>query len=170
MNTPNKLTIVRMALVPVFIVLLLYVNRIAALVVFIVASATDWLDGYLARKNHEITNFGKFMDPLADKMLVTSALVCFVGTAQLPAWVAMIVIGRDLAVDGLRMVAASRDVVMAAGKSGKVKTAATMVVMCFMIAFSDIAWLNIAGAAIIVVLNLYSMYDYFSKNWKVLLD
>lgn len=174
LNTPNILTIIRMIFVPVFIVLLLYVSRIAACVVFVVASLTDWLDGYLARKNNEITNFGKFMDPLADKMLVTSALVCFVGLGWMPAWVAMIVIGRDLAVDGLRMLAASRNIVMAAGWSGKVKTAVTMVLIPVMLVFGEagvgILTINNISALIIVALNIISMVDYFMKNGKVILE
>lgn len=174
LNTPNILTIIRMIFVPVFIVLMLYVSRIAACVVFVVASLTDWLDGYLARKNNEITNFGKFMDPLADKMLVTSALVCFVGLGWMPAWVAMIVIGRDLAVDGLRMVAASRNIVMAAGWSGKVKTAVTMVLIPVMLVFGEagvgILTINNISALIIVALNIISMVDYFMKNGKVILE
>lgn len=174
LNTPNILTIIRMIFVPVVIVLLLYVSRIAACVVFVVASLTDWLDGYLARKNNEITNFGKFMDPLADKMLVTSALVCFVGLGWMPAWVAMIVIGRDLAVDGLRMVAASRNIVMAAGWSGKVKTAVTMVLIPVMLVFGEagvgILTINNISALIIVALNIISMVDYFKKNGKVILE
>ena len=174
LNTPNILTIIRMIFVPVFIVLMLYVSRIAACVVFVVASLTDWLDGYLARKNNEITNFGKFMDPLADKMLVTSALVCFVGLGWMPAWVAMIVIGRDLAVDGLRMVAASRNIVLAAGWSGKVKTAGTMVLIPVMLVFGEagvgILTINNISALIIVALNIISMVDYFMKNGKVILE
>lgn len=174
LNTPNILTIIRMIFVPVFILLLLYVSRIAACAVFVLASLTDWLDGYLARKNNEITNFGKFMDPLADKMLVTSALVCFVGLGWIPAWVAMIVIGRDLAVDGLRMVAASRNIVMAAGWSGKVKTAVTMVLIPVMLVFGEtgvgILTINNISALIIVALNIISMVDYFMKNGKVILE
>lgn len=174
LNTPNILTIIRMIFVPVFIVLLLYVNRIAACAVFVAASLTDWLDGYLARKNNEITNFGKFMDPLADKMLVTSALVCFVGLGWMPAWVAMIVIGRDLAVDGLRMLAASRNIVMAAGITGKVKTAVTMCLIPAMMIIGEIGigivTLNNISALIIVMLNIISMVDYFMKNGKVILE
>ena len=173
-NVPNILTIVRMALVPVFIALALTGANTGAVIVFIAASLTDWLDGYLARKDNEITNFGKFMDPLADKMLVTSALVCFVGLGALPAWAAMIVIGRDLAVDGLRMVAASRSIVMAAGWSGKVKTAVTMVLIPVMLVFGEagagIFTVNNISALIIAALNIISMVDYFKKNGKVILE
>lgn len=174
LNVPNILTIVRIALVPVFIACTLCGARVAAVVIFIAASLTDWLDGYLARRNNEITNFGKFMDPLADKMLVTSALVCLVGLGSLPAWAAMIVIGRDLAVDGLRMVAASRSVVMAAGRSGKVKTAVTMVLIPFMIVFGEagigVFTVSSVSALVIAALNIISMVDYFKKNGKVILE
>lgn len=174
MNVPNILTVLRMALVPVFIVTVLYINNIAAMVIFIIASATDWLDGYLARKNNEITNFGKFMDPLADKMLVTSALICFVSLGWMPAWVAIVVVSRDLAVDGLRMIAASRSIVMAAGMTGKVKTAVTMVCIPVMMVFGQagigILTVNNVCSLIILALNIISMADYFMKNGKVILE
>lgn len=174
LNVPNILTIIRILLVPAFIVSALYWSRIAAVVLFIAASLTDWFDGYLARKNNEITNFGKFMDPLADKMLVTSALLCFVQLGWLPAWGAMIVIGRDLAVDGLRMVAASRNIVMAAGMTGKVKTAVTMCLIPLMLVFGELGFgpitVNSVSALIIVALNIISMADYFIKNGKVILE
>lgn len=171
MNTPNKLTIVRVVLVPLFLICFLYWNRYVALAIFIIASLTDYLDGHLARKNNQITNFGKFMDPLADKLLVTTALICFVQTGQLPAWITIIVVGRDLAVDGLRMMAASQNIVMAAGWSGKIKTAVTMVSICLMITpLGDIAAVNWVCAALILILNAVSFADYFSKNGKLLLD
>jgi CDP-diacylglycerol--glycerol-3-phosphate 3-phosphatidyltransferase len=169
MNTPNMLTIMRVILVPVFF-FCIYWNRYVALAVFIIASLTDFLDGYLARKNNEITNFGKFMDPLADKLLVTTALICFAGMGQIPAWVPIIVVGRDLAVDGLRMVAASQNIVMAAGWSGKIKTAVTMVGICVMIVFHDNNVVNIVCYGLIVLLNIVSLIDYFHANGKVLLD
>lgn len=174
MNTPNLLTILRVLLVPVFYLFFaaesLDWGRTAALLIFIAASLTDFLDGYLARKNHEITNFGKFMDPLADKLLVTTALLCFTAAGQLPAWVTAIVVGRDLAVDGLRMLAASQGTVMAAGWSGKVKTAVTMVSICVMIVFYETDWVNAVGAALILILNLVSLVDYFWRNGGVLRD
>ncbi|MGM9521321.1 MAG: CDP-diacylglycerol--glycerol-3-phosphate 3-phosphatidyltransferase [Oscillospiraceae bacterium] len=169
MNIPNILTIVRVILVPVFF-LCLYWNRYFALAVFIAASLTDFLDGHLARKNNQITNFGKFMDPLADKLLVTTALISLACFGQIPAWVAIIVVGRDLAVDGLRMVAASRNIVMAAGWSGKIKTAVTMVSICVMLVFHDIELVNIICSGLILVLNIVSLVDYFHANGKVLLD
>ncbi len=169
MNVPNILTILRVVLVPVFY-LCFNLNCWVALGIFALASFTDFLDGYLARKNNQITNFGKFMDPLADKLLVTTALICFAASGQLPAWVTAIVVGRDLAVDGLRMLAASRNIVMAAGWSGKVKTAVTMAVICVMLVFGSYGAVNAVGAGLILVLNLISLVDYFHKNGHVLLD
>ena len=173
MNTPNKLTVMRMILVPVFMVTLLCWNRYVALAIFIIASLTDMLDGYLARKNNQITNFGKFMDPLADKLLLTAALLVFVDVGQMPCWVAMVVIARDLAVSGLRMVAASQGVIMAAGWSGKIKTAVSIVCICAMMTpVAEIAvgkiTVNEICCAIILILNVVSFIDYFSVNGKVL--
>ena len=133
MNLPNKLTVLRMVLVPVFMAVLLLWNRYVALGIFIFASLTDFVDGKLARSRGLVTNFGKFMDPLADKLLVLSAMVIFVQEGRMPGWVCMVVIARELAVSGLRMVAASNGVVMAAGWSGKIKTACTMVGLCVVI-------------------------------------
>ena len=169
MNVPNILTIMRVILVPVFFFCVFW-NSWAALVVFVIASLTDFLDGNLARKNNQVTNFGKFMDPLADKLLVTTALICFVQLGQIPAWAAIIVVGRDLAVDGLRMVAASRNIVMAAGWSGKIKTAVTMIVICVMLVFGEREIVNQIGAGLILLLNVISLVDYFHANGKVLLD
>lgn len=169
-NLPNKLTIMRVVLVPFFIVCLLYWNKYAALAIFIVASLTDWFDGRIARKYNLVSNFGKFLDPLADKLLVTSALVCFVQLGQLPAWVAIIVIGRDLAVDGLRMMAASKNIVMAAGWSGKIKTAVTMVAICLMMTPLCTPVVNTVCVALILILNVVSMTDYFVHNGQLLAD
>lgn len=166
-NIPNILTILRVVLVPVFFVFF-YWNKYAALAIFIIASLTDFLDGYLARKNNLVTSFGKFMDPLADKLLVTTALLCFADIGQIPMAVVVVVVGRDLAVDGLRMTAATKNVVMAAGWTGKVKTFATMVAICVMIVFSDIEYLNIIGSILILVLNVVSFVDYFWHNGKIL--
>jgi CDP-diacylglycerol--glycerol-3-phosphate 3-phosphatidyltransferase len=138
MNLPNKLTILRVLLVPVFMaVLLLGWSKWIALAIFVIACATDFLDGYIARRDNLITDFGKFMDPLADKLLVTSAMLIFVQWGQLPAWIVMTVIAREFAVSGLRMIAASKGVVMAAGWSGKIKTAATMVCIILMLTPSE---------------------------------
>ena len=169
MNVPNVLTILRVILVPVFF-FCFFVNEYVALTVFITASLTDFLDGHLARKNGQVTNFGKFMDPLADKLLVTTALICFVQVGQIPAWAAIIVVGRDLAVDGLRMVAASRNIVMAAGWSGKIKTGVTMIAVCVMIVFGEREIVNQICAGLILLLNVVSLIDYFHANGRVLME
>ena len=175
MNLPNKLTVLRMVLVPVFMAVLLLWNRYVALGIFIFASLTDFVDGKLARSRGLVTNFGKFMDPLADKLLVLSAMVIFVQEGRMPGWVCMVVIARELAVSGLRMVAASNGVVMAAGWSGKIKTACTMVGLCVMMVpkVADIAIfgsfaVNMLMWIIILVTTVVSGIEYFAKNGSVL--
>ena len=127
MNLPNKLTILRVMMIPVFIVFMLTdlggnFNKVIALVLFVTASLTDLLDGHLARKNNLVTNFGKFMDPLADKLLVCSALICFVANGQLPAWMVIVIIAREFIISGFRLIASDEGVVIAASYWGKVKT------------------------------------------------
>ena len=140
-----------------------------ALAIFIIASLTDMLDGKIARKYHLVTDFGKFADPLADKMLVTAAMLWFVEIGQMPAWALLIVIIREFAVSGLRMVASDKGRVIAAGWSGKVKTASTMV--CIVLMFLPIpAWLNTACVWVIALTTLYSGVEYFMKNKDVLSD
>ena len=138
MTTANKLTLCRVVMIPIFLVLL-YVDFTghlwAALAVFILASVTDFIDGYVARHYNQITDFGKFMDPLADKLLVMSAMAWFVEVAWMPAWAFFVVIARELAVTGLRLVAVEQGRVIAAAKSGKVKTACTMVGIILMLIF-----------------------------------
>ena len=176
MNLPNKLTVLRMILVPVFMAILLLGNKWVALAVFIVASLTDFVDGKIARARGLVTNFGKFMDPLADKLLVISAMVVFVEQGRMPSWVCMVVVARELAVSGLRMVAASNGVVMAAGWSGKIKTACTMVGLCVMMV-PQVADFAIAGSftvnmlmwIIILVTTVVSGVEYFIKNGAVLI-
>ena len=136
MNTPNKLTLVRILLIPVFLILLYCPfpgNRYVALGIFIVASLTDALDGHLARSRGQITDFGKFMDPLADKLLVIAAMLYFVEQWQMPAWVLLLVIAREFAVTALRLVAVDNGRVIAAGIAGKVKTVVTMLGICVML-------------------------------------
>ncbi len=176
MNLPNKLTVLRMILVPVFMATLLLWNRWVALGVFIVASLTDFVDGKIARSQGLVTDFGKFMDPLADKLLVISAMVIFVEQGKMPSWVCMVVIARELAVSGLRMVAASHGTVMAAGWSGKIKTACTMIGLCVMM--TPVADIAIAGSftvnvfvwIVILVTTVVSGVEYFAKNGKVLVE
>lgn len=191
MNLANKLTLFRVILVPVFIVLLA-VNKIPygvtiATIVFIIASITDKLDGYIARSRNQVTNFGKFMDPLADKLLVISALVCLIDKGLVPSWAVIIIIARELAVSGLRTIAASEGVILAAGWWGKIKTVIQMVaIIGFMLKLSivEIGALNkiiegsnfltgffnyvpMAAFILAVIATIFSGWDYFCKNRKV---
>ena len=169
MNTPNKLTLLRVLLVPAFVLLFYWqfpAHYLIATLVFVAAAITDAVDGHLARKNNQITDFGKFADPLADKMLVTAAMLWFVECGKMPAWALLIVICREFAVSGLRMVAAEQGRVIAAGWSGKVKTAATMV--CVILMFLPIpAFLNTLCVWVIALTTLYSGVEYFVKNLDV---
>ena len=170
MNTANKLTILRVFMIPVFL-LVLYLDvpnaNCWALAIFVIASLTDTLDGYIARHYNQTTDFGKFMDPLADKCLVTAAMLWFVEIGQMPAWALLVVIIREFGVSGLRMVAADKGRVIAAGWSGKVKTASTMV--CIVLMFLPIpAELNLACVAVIVFTTIYSGVEYFVKNRDVI--
>ncbi len=166
MNTANKLTMLRVILIPVFLIVL-YIgfegSRYVALAIFALASLTDFADGYIARSRGQITDFGKFMDPLADKVLVFAALLWFTQQGLIPAWATLIVIVREFAVTALRLVAVNRDRVIAAGISGKIKTAATMV--CIMLMFLPIPkiMVNIC-IGIIIAVTLYSGIEYFVKN------
>ena len=172
MNLPNKLTLLRIVLIlPFLLVLYLGVPGASyiALAIFILASLTDMLDGQIARKRNLVTDFGKFADPLADKMLVTAAMLWFVEIGQMPGWALLIVIVREFAVSGLRMVASDKGRVIAAGWSGKVKTASTMV--CIVLMFLPIPdVLNTLCVAVIVVTTIYSGVEYFLKNKDCLSD
>ncbi len=170
MNTANKLTILRVVMIPAFL-LVLYLNvpfsNYWALAIFAAASITDTLDGYIARHYNQITDFGKFMDPLADKCLVFAAMLWFVEVGQMPAWALLIVAVREFGVSGLRMVAADKGRVIAAGWSGKVKTAATMVcVILMLLPIPEIV--NQIGTAVIVLTTIYSGVEYFMKNADIL--
>ena len=172
MNLPNKLTLLRIVLILPFL-LVLYLDvpfaSYIALAIFIIASLTDMLDGQIARKRHLVTDFGKFADPLADKMLVTAAMLWFVERGQMPGWALLTVIVREFAVSGLRMVASDKGRVIAAGWSGKVKTASTMV--CIVLMFLPIpAVLNTVCVAVIVAATIYSGVEYFLKNKDCLSD
>lgn len=170
MNLPNKLTVLRIIMIIPFL-LVLYLDvpyaDYWALGIFILASLTDMLDGKIARKYNLITDFGKFMDPLADKMLVTAAMVWFVEIGQMAGWALLVVLLREFAVSGLRMVASDKGRVIAAGWSGKIKTASTMV--CVVLMFLPIPpWLNTACIAVIVVTTIWSGVEYFAKNRDVM--
>ncbi|MBQ7943317.1 MAG: CDP-diacylglycerol--glycerol-3-phosphate 3-phosphatidyltransferase [Lachnospiraceae bacterium] len=176
MNLPNKLTVLRVILVVPFVCCLLagwggaYSDWIA-LAIFIVASLTDLLDGKIARKYNLITNFGKFMDPLADKLLVCSALICLIEMGRIPAWVVVIIIAREFIISGFRLVASDNGVVIAASYWGKYKTVFQMIMVCLMIA-------NIPAIAIVtdivmwiaVALTVISLVDYVVKNKQVIFD
>lgn len=166
MTNANKITIVRFILIPVFMVLLLLQYRFAAFAMFVLASITDFVDGYIARKYNQVSNFGKFMDPLADKLLVISCMAIFTEWGRFPAWALMLVLAREFSVTGLRLVAVESNRVIAAGWGGKIKTAATMVALCFMLVF-DIAAIDLIAISVIVVTTLVSGVEYFVKNWDV---
>ena len=171
MNTANKLTIARVVMIPLFL-LVLYLNVSGAsywaLGIFIVASLTDTLDGYIARHYNQTTDFGKFMDPLADKCLVTAAMLWFVEIGQMPGWALLFVIVREFGVSGLRMVAADKGRVIAAGWSGKVKTASTMVCICLMLLLPHSHEITNLCVAIIVLTTIWSGVEYFMKNLDIL--
>lgn len=177
MNLPNKLTLLRVVLIPVFVVLLLLEGgqndtlRIAALIVFCIASFTDFLDGQIARRNNLVTNFGKFMDPLADKLLVCSALICMIELGQLPSWYVITVIAREFIISGFRLVAADNGIVIAASWWGKFKTTfqmLTVILLILNIPALHTVTLIIAGIAF--VLTLVSLLDYIAKNSKVITE
>ena len=176
MNLPNKLSLIRVFCIPVF-VFLLYLSaswsRWAAIFVFILASLTDFFDGYLARKHHWITDFGKFIDPLADKMLVLSAFIMLTELHQLPAWFTILVLARELSVDGLRLIAMTNKQVIAAGKLGKIKTFSQMIYILFLLFFNIHAfesWLSILFTCWVGMITLWSGMDYFIKNRSVFLN
>ena len=169
-TTASKITMLRVAMIPVFLVLAYTDHRIIATVVFILASLSDLLDGYVARHYNQVSNFGKFMDPLADKILVLSAMCFLVEKGQMPGWVMAIVLFREFAVSGLRLVAAEKQRVIAAAWSGKVKTTCTMVGLCFMLVFTQYPWLNMLVSAVILITTVYSGVEYFMKNKDVLKD
>ena len=176
MTTATKITLIRVAFIPVFM-LLMYLSggqpglyMWLSLAVFIIASLTDYVDGYIARKYSQVSDFGKFLDPLADKLLVIAAMAMFCQWGQFPAWALMIVLTREFAVTGLRLVAVGKGNVIAAGFSGKVKTAATMIGLCAMMAFPTVGILCWAVLVVIVATTLYSGVEYFIQNWKCLWD
>ena len=166
MTTANKITIFRVILIPVFLVLM-YLrfpgHTYWAFGVFVLASLSDFADGYIARHYNQVSDFGKFMDPLADKLLVISAMLMFVSWGTMPAWALLIVVAREFAVTGLRLVAVDNGRVIAAAWSGKIKTATTMVCICLMMLW-NVSWLNILCWVLIVATTVYSGCEYFYKN------
>ena len=168
-TTANKITVFRIILIPVFLVLAYREYRIAALCVYLLACLSDMADGYVARHYNQITNFGKFMDPLADKMLVLAAMCFFVDADQMPGWVVAIVLFREFAVSGLRLIAAEQSLVIAAAWSGKIKTAVTMVCLALMLVF-PVPAVQVVSSILIVATTIYSGVEYFWKNWSVFQD
>ena len=173
MNLPNKLTLLRIILIPVFMVVLYWGFPGAtwvALAIFIIASLTDMLDGKIARARNLVTNFGKFMDPLADKLLVCSAMICLIPTGQIPAWVVIVIIAREFIISGFRLVASDSGIVIAASYWGKFKTVSQMAMIIVLIA--DLGGVfDLIGTALIwisLALTVISLVDYIVKNKQVL--
>ena len=171
MNLANRITLVRVILIPVFLVVLYLdfpYNNLVGLGVFVIASLSDFLDGYIARSRNMVTDFGKFVDPIADKMLVTSAMLMFVEWGRMAAWMLLIVVAREFAVSALRMMAADNGKVIAAAWSGKVKTASTMVCIILMLGLTNLPLLDTVCSWVIVLTTLYSGIEYFIKNKDVI--
>lgn len=178
MNTPNKITLVRVVMIPIFMVVMFSsfaYSKVLAFVIFVLASATDGIDGYIARKHNQVTSLGKFLDPLADKLLVTSALLIFVQWGQMSAWAAMIVIAREFAVTGLRLVAATEGEVIAAGMSGKIKTVVSIMGICLMLtplhSYVLMSGVTVDNLAVLFILitTVWSGIDYFRGGYRYLL-
>lgn len=175
MNTPNKLTIARMIIVPFLVIFLLTgwggeANRYISLTLFVVASVTDWFDGYLARKNNLVTNFGKFMDPLADKLLVCSAMICMIDLKRLSAWFVIIIIAREFIISGFRLIAAENGIVIAANYWGKFKTASQMIMIILLILHFDGIFVILEQIFILLslALTIISLITYIWQNRTVL--
>ena len=177
MNLPNKLTLLRVLLIPFFIVFMLVdvfgeADKDIALAIFAVASITDMLDGKIARKYNLVTNFGKFMDPMADKLLVCSAMICMLDD-RLQSWIVIVIISRELIISGFRTVAADNGVVIAASWWGKWKTTSQMIMIILLILDLDFAWYGVVEYIFIylaLILTLVSLVDYLVKNRSVLSD
>ena len=178
MTTASKITLARILMIPVFMAAL-YLSfelspyskrRFVAAAIFVVASLTDFVDGYIARHYNQVTDFGKFLDPLADKLLTISAMVFLCGIGRFPSWALMIVLTREFAVTGLRLIAVQKGNVIAAGWSGKIKTATTMVGLTLMMVLPQQEVLSWVLMIMIVLTTLYSGVEYFIDNWKCLWD
>src|SRR5699024_11183675 len=190
MNLPNKITISRIFLIPFFILILtlpldwgaweigsttLPITHFVAAVLFLIASLTDWLDGYIARKYNLITNMGKFLDPLADKLLVSAAFILLVELGLAPAWIVIVIISREFAVTGLRLVASGEGIVLAASNMGKLKTVSQILAIALLMLHNyPFSYLNIPVDMIVLyiafILTTWSGIDYFIRNWHVMRD
>ena len=176
MTTASKISQSRGLMIPVYLETM-YLSHgesnvwmYVSLAIFVIASLTDFVDGYIARHYNQVTDFGKFLDPLADKLLTIAAMCMFCECGVFPAWALMIVLTREFAVTGLRLIAVQKGTVIAAGWSGNVKTASTMVGLCVMMALPGIAILSNIVMFVIVATTLYSGIEYFVQNWKCLWD
>lgn len=176
MNTPNKLTVARVIMVPFFVLFLLTgwggaANRYICFAIFAIASMTDWFDGYLARKNHLVTDFGKFMDPLADKLLVCSALICMIELGRIPSWMVVIIIAREFIISGFRLIAAEKGVVIAANYWGKFKTASQMIMIILLILQIDLPFFKVLTTIFIwlsLALTVISLVTYILENRQIM--
>ena len=176
MTLASKITLIRVAFIPLYMVLMYQSGgqpgfwMWLALAVFIIASLTDYVDGQIARKCNQVSDFGKFLDPLADKLLTIAAMTMLCQWGRMPAWALMLMLTREFAVTGLRLVAVGKGKVIAAGWSGKVKTASTMIGLCAVMAFPTLGWLDLIVNVIIIVTTIYSGIEYFAQNWNCLWD
>ncbi len=175
MNLPNKLTLMRVVLIPIFLLVLFLMqepyNRYIATAIFVVASVTDFLDGYIARKYHMVSNFGKFMDPLADKLLVMAALVSMVAMEDLPAWVVIVILAREFAITGFRTLAMEANIVMAASWWGKIKTTTQMIMIILVLLQLPFAYMPMIETVLIWLAVLFTVVSgvvYIVKNKQVL--
>lgn len=176
MTTASKITLVRVFMIPLVMIAMYLSKGVSglwmwiSLGLFVIASVTDFIDGQIARKCNQVSDFGKFLDPLADKLLTIAVMTVFCEWGRFPAWALMIVLTREFAVTGLRLVAVGKGTVIAAGWSGKVKTASTMIGLCAVLVFPQNAILLWVVTAVIVVTTVYSGIEYFIKNWNCLWD
>ena len=177
MNLPNKLTMLRVLMIPFFVIFMLMditgaADKWIAVALFIVASLTDFLDGYIARKYHLVSNFGKFMDPLADKLLVSAAMICLVEMGRLPAWIVIVIISREFIISGFRLIASDNGVVIAASYWGKFKTVFQMAMIIVLICNLGGVFTFVETALIWIslILTIVSLVDYIVKNINVLKD
>lgn len=174
MTTASKITLVRVFMIPLVMIAMYLSKGVSglwmwiSLALFVIASVTDFIDGQIARKCNQVSDFGKFLDPLADKLLTIAVMTVFCEWGRFPAWALMIVLTREFAVTGLRLVAVGKGTVIAAGWSGKVKTASTMIGLCAVLVFPQNATLLWVVTAVIVVTTVYSGVEYFVKNWNCL--
>ena len=174
MTTASKITLVRVAMIPAYMVTMYLSKGLPGLwmwisfAIFVAASLTDFIDGYIARKYNQVSDFGKFLDPLADKLLTIACMCMLCEWSMMPAWALMIVLTREFAVTGLRLVAVQNGTVIAAGWSGKVKTASTMIGLCVVMAFPTLGWIVTVVNWMIVITTVYSGVEYFVQNWKCL--